>query len=68
MLDYKSTDIDWFCFINGCPIHVASNGGVLPSNLYTPKDLIKIFNVVQQLEAGCKWTINHKFVESLLLS
>lgn len=64
MLDYKSTDIDWFCFINGCPIHVASNGGALPRNLYTSNGFIKAFNAVQKLEAECKWTINHKFVES----
>lgn len=23
-------DIDWFCFFNGIPIHIASNGGDLP--------------------------------------
>lgn len=62
MFDYKSTDIDWFCFINGCPIHVASNGGELPRNLCTQQSLINAFDTIQATEPLCDWEINRKFV------
>ena len=66
MLDYESSDIDWFCFINGCPIHVASNGGELPRELYTAKGFMNAFNAVQAAEPSCKWEINKEFVNSRL--
>lgn len=65
MLDYKSLDIDWFCFINGFPIHVASNGGELPKNLYSTKEFENIFNLVQNIESKpLNWRINLEFVNS----
>ena len=66
MFDYESSDIDWFCFINGCPIHVASNGGELPSDLYTAKGFMNAFNAVQAAEPSCEWEINKEFVNSRL--
>ena len=64
MFDYKSSDIDWFCFINGCPIHVASNGGELPYNLYTDENFISAFNAVRTIEPIYGWAINQEFVNS----
>ena len=62
MLDYESSDIDFFCFINGCPIHFASNGGELPRNLYTQENLINILAAVQASETFFDWEINREFV------
>lgn len=62
--NYESFDIDWFCYINGCPIHVASNGGELPRNLYTQENLIKTLDIVQATEPVCDWEVNKKFVKT----
>lgn len=33
-IDYQRThDIDWFCMIDSVPVHIASNGGVIPPNI-----------------------------------
>lgn len=64
MLDYESSDIDFFCFINGCPVHFASNGGEFPKNLYTQENLIKTLDIIQAAEPVCDWEVNKKFVKT----
>lgn len=64
MYNYEPSDIDWFCFINGCPIHVASNGGELPNNLYSDENLISAFNAARAIEPIHKWDINQEFINS----
>lgn len=64
MFDSYPSDIDWFCFINGCPIHIASNGGPLPHGLYTPTTLTEAFNAVQASESSFDWDINREFIRS----
>ena len=64
MFKYNYSDIDWFCFINGCPIHVASNGGQLPSNLYTADGLLNTFKVVQKTTPHFNWAINETFIST----
>ena len=33
-IDYQRThDIDWFCKIGSMPVHIASNGGLIPPNI-----------------------------------
>ena len=34
-------DIDWFCIINGYPVHVASNGGRLPNFIQYHRQLFE---------------------------
>ena len=42
-----SHDLDWFCIVNGFYIHVASAGGVIPSQI---NDKDKIRNIQHQVE------------------
>lgn len=33
-IDYQRThDIDWFCMIDSVPVHIASNGGLIPPDI-----------------------------------
>lgn len=44
----QSKDIDWFCFINGIPVHVASAGGMLPKAI---NDREKLRGIQHQVHA-----------------
>lgn len=57
--DYQIThDIDWFCMINGLPIHTASNGGIMPFNLCTVAELREIQQSVREIEESHDFEIN----------
>jgi len=47
-------DIDWFCIINNYPIHIASNGGMLP-NIYRREKLREIQSLIEQLPVICEY-------------
>lgn len=49
----QSHDIDWFCVLNGIPIHVASNGGVLPDLINNWEQLRRIQHEVSRMENIC---------------
>jgi len=57
--EYQLThDIDWFCLLNGIPIHAASNGGIMPRKLCTVEELREIQNTVKIAEDLYDFEIN----------
>ncbi len=66
-LNYQySHDIDWFCRINGIPVHLASNGGHLPSDSYTIDQLVALQHQVANLEPQYQCEVNTEFLKSYL--
>ncbi len=66
-LNYQSThDIDWFCCVNRIPVHLASNGGHLPWNSYTIRDLVSLQHKVSNMEQPFKCAINAEYLEGFL--
>lgn len=66
-LNYQFThDIDWFCRINGIPVHLASNGGVLPWNSYSIRNLVKLQHRVARLEPSFRCSFNVEYVSRYL--
>ena len=49
----QSHDIDWFCALNGIPIHVASNGGAIPDLINNQEQLRRIQHEVFRMENIC---------------
>ena len=65
-LDYQfSHDIDWFCRINGVPVHMASNGGHLP-NCYSIEQLVSLQHRVANLGNNYRCAVNIDFLEDYL--
>lgn len=60
-----SSNIDWFCFINEYPIHVASNGSMLPRNFAKVKDMKDVWQVVNSLPINQDINYELGFVQSL---
>lgn len=66
-INYQLThDIDWFAFIDGVPVHVATNGGILPHDSYKVRDLVQIQKLVHRMERQYKVGINENYLESYL--
>lgn len=66
-LDYQfNHDIDWFCLINGAPVHFASNGGILPGRSYSIKNLIKLQHQISNLEQSFRCSVNVEYIERYL--
>lgn len=66
-LDYQFThDIDWFCKVNGNPVHLASNGGTLPHRSYTIKNLVALQHKVANMQQGFKCAVNVEYLEEYL--
>lgn len=56
-------DIDWF-FMNGkMPIHVASNGGLLPNNIYKAIDLQNLQTKVEAMIPTSRFQLNSNAIE-----
>lgn len=65
-LDYQYThDIDWFCRINGAPVHLASNGGHLP-NCYSIEQLVSLQHRVANLRNNYRCAVNIGYLEDYL--
>ena len=58
-------DMDCFFEINGYPIHIATNGGIVSSKLGTVEELIEQQSVVTKLEHSFDYELNTAFLESL---
>lgn len=58
-------DIDWFFLAGNIPIHAASNGGLLPHNIYKISELQKIQSNVQSMEQSCGFTLNKRMLIAL---
>ena len=66
-INYQLThDIDWFAFIDGIPVHIATNGGLLPHDSYKVKDLVRIQKLVHRMERRYKVGINENYLERYL--
>lgn len=65
-LDYQFThDIDWFCKVNGSPVHLASNGGHLPQR-YTIKELVSIQHKVANMQQCFRCAVNTAYLTDYL--
>lgn len=62
-----SHDIDWFFLFNGIPVHVSSNGGLLPRNLYTAHQLRMLQNEVSLLEKVTEVELNKPMLDKYIL-
>ena len=58
-------DMDCFFVIDGHPIHIATNGGLVSSKLGTVEELIEQQTVVAKLECSFEYELNIGFLESL---
>ena len=64
--NYQYThDIDWFCVFKNRPIHLASNGGLLPAT-YNIKDIVKIQHIVSGMPTICDYTLNESYVKGVV--
>ena len=61
-----SHDINWFALVDGIPVHVASNGGLLPQNSYKISELTRIQHIVHRLEGRYKVGMDVEYLESYL--
>ncbi len=61
-----SHDIDWFALVDGIPVHVASNGGLLPHDSYKISELTRIQHVVHGLESRYRVGMNVEYLEDYL--
>ena len=66
-LDYQYThDIDWFCCVNGCPVHIASNGGHLPADSYTIDELASLQHQVANIKPTFQYEVNSAYLDEYL--
>lgn len=64
-------DIDWFCYINGRPIHAASNGGTLPQMINNISQNVKNQKLAYSLDYIYNLEeieINTKYINKLFAS
>lgn len=61
-----SHDIDWFALVDGIPVHVASNGGLLPRDSYKISQLTSIQNSIQRIEGRYRVGMNVEYLERYL--
>lgn len=62
-LNYQyNHDIDWFCRINKIPVHLASNGGVLPHRSYTIKNLVALQHKVANIRPNYRCVVNREYL------
>lgn len=60
-----SSNIDWFCFINEYPIHVASNGSMLPRRFAKIKEMEDVWKIVSSLPTNQEINYELDFVQPL---
>ena len=66
-LQYQAThDIDWFATINEHPVHLASNGGHLPSDSYTVSKLVAVQHKVANMQTTFRYEIDEEFLQNYL--
>lgn len=66
-LNYQYThDIDWFCRVNEVPVHLASNGGILPQRSYTIKKLVALQHKVANMQQNFRCAVNIEYLEDYL--
>lgn len=66
-LQYRAThDIDWFATINEHPVHLASNGGHLPSDSYTVSKLVTVQHKVANMQNTFRYEIDEEFLQNYL--
>ncbi len=58
----KANDIDWYCLINGNPVHIASMGGLIPSDFRERNELRPIAESVIQLPYSSEVDLNMDFI------
>lgn len=61
--EQENLDIDWYCSINGHPVHIASMGGVIPEPFSERETLRKIEDSVINLPYIAEVKLNHQVVE-----
>lgn len=59
----KAHDIDWYCSINGNPVHIASMGGLIPSDFREREELRPIALNVLQLPYISEVQLNMEFIQ-----
>lgn len=65
--NYQLThDIDWFCKIKGIPVHLASNGGLLPGRSYTIQGLVDLQHKVANMDRRFQCDINTEYIDEYL--
>ena len=55
-------DIDWFCIINGYPVHVASNGDRLPKFIRSYRQLLESQRRVSIVPSDLDFEVNRRIV------
>lgn len=60
----KELDIDWYCLIQGKPIHIASSGGIIPKEFRDLEELRIKQNRVALMEPIAEVTLNIKNIQS----
>jgi len=66
-LAYQYThDIDWFCRIKEMPVHLASNGGILPQRSYTIKKLVTLQHKVANMQQNFRCAVNVEYLGNYL--
>ena len=62
-VSYQLTkDIDWFCIINGYPVHVASNGDRLPKFIRSYRQLLESQRRVSIIPSDLDFEVNRRIV------
>lgn len=61
-----SHDIDWFFLDGQYPIHCASNGGLLPNNIYKAVELQSLQVEVENMNAQYQFRLNIKAIERFI--
>lgn len=56
-------DNDWYCTINGMPVHIASMGGYIPLQFRDTENLRKNQDYVAHLDYNSEVDINDAFIE-----
>ena len=56
-------DVDWYCSINGHPVHIASMGGPIPSPFNERRILRGIEDAVVKLPNKAKASLNEKLIK-----
>lgn len=59
-----SHDIDWFFLDGAYPIHCASNGGLLPNNIYKAMDLQSLQVEVENMSGHHQYNLNIQAISS----
>lgn len=60
----KELDIDWYCLIQGKPIHIASSGGMIPKQFRNLEELRLKQNRVAMMEPITEATLNIENIKS----